>query len=46
LPLVIPPVLLPPDFAQVLVDNGFKPVSETDHFVLWQRKFIGSTDSK
>jgi hypothetical protein len=37
LPLVIPPVLLPADFAQVLVDNGFKPVSQTDHFVLWQR---------
>jgi len=38
LPLVLPPVLLPADFPQLLVDNGFKPVSQTDHFILWQRK--------
>jgi Dolichyl-phosphate-mannose-protein mannosyltransferase len=38
LPLVIPPVLLPADFSQVLVDNGFRPVSRTDHFILWERK--------
>jgi len=37
LPLVLPPVLLPADFPQVLVDNGFRPVSQTDHFVLWKR---------
>jgi hypothetical protein len=41
LPLVLPPVLLPADFPQVLVDNGFHPVSQTDHFVLWQRKMRG-----
>jgi len=37
LPLVLPPVLLPADVAQVLVDNGFRPVSQTEHFVLWKR---------
>jgi hypothetical protein len=37
LPLVLPPVLLPADFPQVLVDNGFHPISQTEHFVLWQR---------
>ncbi len=38
LPLVLPPVLLPADFSQILVDRGFRPVSRTDHFILWQRK--------
>lgn len=38
LPLVIPPVLLPPTFPQTLVDEGFKPVLQTEHFILWQRK--------
>jgi hypothetical protein len=37
LPLVLPPVLLPADFPQVLVDNGFRPGSQTDDFVLWKR---------
>ena len=37
LPLVLPPVLLPADFPQVLVDNGLSPVSQTEHFVLWKR---------
>ena len=37
LPLVIPPVLLPADFQQVLIDNGLKPISQTEHFVLWKR---------
>ncbi len=38
LPLVLPPVMLPPDFPQLLVDSGFQPVFRTDQFVLWQRK--------
>jgi hypothetical protein len=37
LPLVLPPVLLPADLPQVLVDNGFRPVARTEHFVLWKR---------
>ena len=37
LPLVIPPVLLPPDLPQVLIDDGFRPVAQTEHFVLWKR---------
>jgi len=42
LPLVIPPVLLPADFPQIMVDSGFRPVFRTDHFVLWQRKLTPS----
>jgi hypothetical protein len=38
LPLVIPPVLLPADFPQVMTDAGFRPVFQSDHFVLWQRQ--------
>ncbi len=38
LPLVLPPVLLPADFPQVLVDNGFRPTAQTEHYILWQRK--------
>jgi dolichyl-phosphate-mannose-protein mannosyltransferase len=38
LPLVVPPVLLPPAFPQMLVDGGFRPVFQTDHFILWSRK--------
>lgn len=38
MPLVVPPVMLPPAFPQVLVDNGFLPVMQTEHFILWQRK--------
>jgi hypothetical protein len=38
LPLVLPPVMLPADFPQILVDGGFQPVFQTDHFILWQRK--------
>ncbi len=38
LPLVLPPVLLPADFPQLLVDNGFRPTAQTEHYILWQRK--------
>ena len=43
LPLVCPQdqrslCSLPPDFPQVLLDRGFKPIYQTDHFVLWDRK--------
>lgn len=38
LPLVVPPVMLPADFSQMLVDNHFTPALETDAFILWQRK--------
>jgi hypothetical protein len=38
LPLVLPPVLLPADFRQVLVDNGFRPVFQADDFILWKRE--------
>jgi hypothetical protein len=37
LPLVAPPIILSDDFPELLVDNGFKPVAQTDHFVLWKR---------
>jgi dolichyl-phosphate-mannose-protein mannosyltransferase len=37
LPLVIPPLLMPPDFAQILADSGLRPTLETEHFVLWSR---------
>jgi hypothetical protein len=37
LPLVLPPVMLPPDFPNVLIDNGFQPVMPTEHFMLWRR---------
>ncbi len=38
LPLMLPPVLLPATFPQLLVDDGFVPNYRTEHFVLWQRK--------
>jgi hypothetical protein len=38
LPLVLPPVLLPADFRQILVDNGFRPVFRSDNFILWKRQ--------
>jgi hypothetical protein len=38
LPLVAPPVILSDDFPKVLVDNGFRPVFQTDDFILWQRQ--------
>jgi hypothetical protein len=38
LPLVIPPVLLPADFPQVMTDAGFRPVFQSDDFVLWRRQ--------
>ena len=38
LPLVTPPLLQPPPYPELLVDNGFKPAAQTDHFVLWKRE--------
>jgi hypothetical protein len=37
LPLVIPPALMPPDFAQILADSDLRPTLETEHFVLFSR---------
>ena len=40
LPLVIPPLMLPADFQQTMVDSGFRPALQTDHFIVWQRKIV------
>ncbi|HLX38219.1 MAG TPA: glycosyltransferase family 39 protein [Candidatus Binataceae bacterium] len=37
LPLVVPELTLPADLPQVLVDNGFRPIAQTEHFELWRR---------
>ena len=37
LPLVLPPLMLPQDVAQMMIENGFRPVEQTEHYVLWKR---------
>lgn len=37
LPLVTPPVLLPPDFTQIMIRSGFRPALRTEHFMMWRR---------
>lgn len=36
LPLVTPPVLLPPDFEELMTRNGFRPTLRTEHFLMWR----------
>jgi len=38
LPLVTPPLFQPPDYPQMLLDNGFKPAAQTEQFILWKRE--------
>ncbi len=36
LPLVAPPVLLPPDFIDTMIRNGYRPALRTEHFIVWR----------
>ncbi|HVN29157.1 MAG TPA: hypothetical protein VMT64_11750, partial [Candidatus Binataceae bacterium] len=38
LPLVTPTLFQPPDYPQMLLDNGFKPAAQTEQFILWKRE--------